>query len=746
MKRTALYALVIITVFLLLVAPFLAGAQQSVLRARNYPYSSSSGFVPVSYDSSGFALIFRMPLSSLGGSGSGTTFTGTTAQYVRGDGSYATFPTNVSSFTNNAGYLTTTTGDARYALLSHSHVISDVTGLQTALNGKQATITTGTTAQYLRGDLSLATFPTAISTFTNDAGYLTTTTGDARYPLLSHTHAISDVTGLQTSLNGKQATITTGTTLQYLRGDLSLATFPTALSAFTNDPGFLTANQSITLSGDLSGSGATSISATVNSIKSKAVPTLAAGFLKYSGTAWTFDNSTYLTGNQSISLSGDLSGSGATSISGTVNGLKGVALPALATGFLKYNGTSWVFDNSTYLTTNQSISFAPTGDVTGTTSGTTSLAPALTIGARKVLYSMMPSVTDARLLGRSAGSAGDAMEITIGSGLSLSAGTLSATGGGTGTVTGVSITSANGFAGSSNGNAATPALTLSTTVNGMLKGNSTSISAASAGTDYTAGTGSLATGILKNTTSSGTLSIAVAADFPTLNQNTTGTAGNITGVLNASSFPALTGDVTTSSGSVATTIGANTVSYSKFQQVAASSLVGNPTGSTANAQGITLAGNLAFSGTTITTLDKQNSLLSNATTTATTNTNTNLSFSAAANELWVLELNWTAQCSSTGGSKFQITAPTGSTVEGWYQGTTAAVTTLTNQRITAINTLTATAAHTVATTPAPDRICVRVKVGATPGTIALGFASVTAAQTTTIFAGASMRAFKVTEL
>lgn len=39
----------------------------------------------------------------------------------------------------------------------------------------------------------------------------------------------------------------------------------------------------------------------------------------------------------------------------------------------------------------------------------------------------------------------------------------------------------------------------------------------------------LATGILKNTTSTGVPSIAVAGDFPTLNQNTTGTAANLSG-------------------------------------------------------------------------------------------------------------------------------------------------------------------------------------------------------------------------
>ncbi len=41
-------------------------------------------------------------------------------------------------------------------------------------------------------------------------------------------------------------------------------------------------------------------------------------------------------------------------------------------------------------------------------------------------------------------------------------------------------------------------------------------------------TGALATGIVKNTTSTGELTIAVPADFPTLNQNTTGSAATLT--------------------------------------------------------------------------------------------------------------------------------------------------------------------------------------------------------------------------
>ena len=96
-----------------------------------------------------------------------------------------------------------------------------------------------------------------------------------------------------------------------------------------------------------------------------------------------------------------------------------------------------------------------------------------------------------------------------------------------GSVTAITVTSANGFTGSSSGGA-TPALTLSTSVTGVLKGNGTAISTATVGADYSAGTGALITGIVKSTTITGALTIAVAGDFPTLNQNTTGSAATLT--------------------------------------------------------------------------------------------------------------------------------------------------------------------------------------------------------------------------
>ena len=59
-------------------------------------------------------------------------------------------------------------------------------------------------------------------------------------------------------------------------------------------------------------------------------------------------------------------------------------------------------------------------------------------------------------------------------------------GGGSGTVTSVSVVSANGFAGTVATETTTPAITLSTTITGLLKGNATAMSAASPSTDYAA--------------------------------------------------------------------------------------------------------------------------------------------------------------------------------------------------------------------------------------------------------------------
>lgn len=57
-------------------------------------------------------------------------------------------------------------------------------------------------------------------------------------------------------------------------------------------------------------------------------------------------------------------------------------------------------------------------------------------------------------------------------------------GGRSGTVTSVSVTSANGFAGDVANPTTTPAITLRTTITGIIKGDGTALEEAVPGTDY----------------------------------------------------------------------------------------------------------------------------------------------------------------------------------------------------------------------------------------------------------------------
>ena len=175
------------------------------------------------------------------------------------------------------------------------------------------------------------------------------------------------------------------------------------------------------------------------------------------------------------------------------------------------------------------------GSTQNLTGPITSVGSATSISNNVVSFANMQQINSQTILGRSTAALGNVEQITIGPSLVLNAGVLDAVAGGGGTVTNVSVVSANGLAGTVASSSVSPAITLSTTVSGLLKGNGTAITAAVDGTDYLSPIGSA----------------AGLTNFPTLNQNTTGNAatvttnanltGPITSIGNATSIASQTG-------------------------------------------------------------------------------------------------------------------------------------------------------------------------------------------------------------
>lgn len=116
--------------------------------------------------------------------------------------------------------------------------------------------------------------------------------------------------------------------------------------------------------------------------------------------------------------------------------------------------------------------------------------------------------------------------LTAGAGVTITngAGNITITGTG-GTVTSVSVVSANGLAGTVANSTTTPAITLRTTITGILKGNGTAISAAVSGTDYAPATSG--TSILYGNGAGGFNNVTVGTGL-TFATGTLSTSGTVT--------------------------------------------------------------------------------------------------------------------------------------------------------------------------------------------------------------------------
>jgi hypothetical protein len=185
----------------------------------------------------------------------------------------------------------------------------------------------------------------------------------------------------------------------------------------------------------------------------------------------------------------------------------------LANGLISGDCTSTILAVTCTKTNGTNFGTAATVN-TGTSGATLGLLNGNLTFSGTLTFSGLATGTQAGCLGLTAGNA------VVASG--------AACGSGSGTVTAVSVASANGFAGSSSGGA-TPALTLTTSITGILSGNGTAISAAT-----TTGTGSvvLATSPSLTTPALGTPSSATLTNATGL-PISSGVSGLGTGVATA---------------------------------------------------------------------------------------------------------------------------------------------------------------------------------------------------------------------
>jgi hypothetical protein len=340
------------------------------------------------------------------------------------------------------------------------------------------------------------TQPTNISSFSNDSGYATQSYVSNNFQVLD-----ADLTAIA----GISST-----------SGLLRKTASNTWSLDTNS--YLTGNQTITFSGDASGSGSTSVSLTLNTVSptkgGTGLTSYTVGDLIYSSSSNTLAK---LAGNSSTSkLFLTQTGNGSTSaapiwavVTKADVGLNSVENTALSTWSGSMNiSTLGSISIGTWNATTIAVSAGGTGATTA--GGARTSLGATTVGSNLFVLPNPSSVTYLRVNSDNTVSALDASSFrnAIGAGTSSTTGTVTSVSG-TGSVSGLSLSGTV----TSSGNI-TLSGTLSVTPSNFASQTANYVLAAPNGSSGTP-----------------TFRLLAAADIPTLNQNTTGTASNVTGVV-----------------------------------------------------------------------------------------------------------------------------------------------------------------------------------------------------------------------
>lgn len=224
----------------------------------------------------------------------------------------------------------TFTVDAQGRLTAASAVTPQLTITATYFSSLSGANLTNIPTTALTGALQAAQFPALIGDITTVAGALATTLATVNANVGTFNNVTVNSKGLVTA---------------------------------ASNVAYLTGNQTITLSGDASGSGATAITVTFATVNAN-VGTFNNVTINAKGLATSASNVAYLTGNQTITLSGDVTGSGATAITSTL-----ATVNANVGSFGSSTSIPTVTVNAKGLITaiSGNVVIAPAGTLTGTT-------------------------------------------------------------------------------------------------------------------------------------------------------------------------------------------------------------------------------------------------------------------------------------------------------------------------------------------------------------------------------------------
>lgn len=374
--------------------------------------------------------------------------------------------------------------------------LSNQTDLQTALNAKQATLTAGTGISIVSNTIA-STITQYADSNARSAISLTTTgsSGASTYNSSTGVLNIPSYSGGGSGTVTSVAALTLGTTGTDLTSTVSNGTTVPVITL--NVPTASASNRGVLSSADWT---------TFNGKQS----TISLTTTGSNGSATLVTNTLNVPTYTLAGLGGQASSTNLTSLSG---------LTYASASFVKMTaaGTFSLDTNTYYLASNPNSYTANLGTVTSVaalTIGTSGTDIGSTVATGTTTAVITLNIPTASASNRGALSSADwttfngkqsALTLTttgISGAATLVGNTLNipnyASGGGSGSVTSVSVASANGFAGSVATNTTTPAITISTSISGLLKGNGTAISAATAGTDYLVSVG------IANLTATGT--------------------------------------------------------------------------------------------------------------------------------------------------------------------------------------------------------------------------------------------------